>query len=331
MIGRPLVTITVAACTLLGSQAQAPSSPPVRAHHALVYDATEQVVLLAGGSTPQDGGQRSQFFSDLWALTDTGWQLRGDLVEQRSGFALAYNPDDRKVWSFGGFDGQALGDLRVLGHGSWVPSGKHPTLTAAEPGFVYDLGRHRFVLFGGSGRPGGRNDQTWEFDGTTWRLAVSEGNPPARQAHAMIYDSRRHVTLVFGGMVGGGGGGRPQALGDTWEYDGRKWVERKEAGPPARFGAGVTFDSRRGVVVLFGGLGAAGFLGDTWTWDGQRWQQVATTGPAPRGMGYLAYDARRDRVVLFGGRKGWPNGDLNDTWEWDGAKWRVWSVGDSAH
>ena len=84
----------------------------------------------------------------------------------------------------------------------------------------------------------------------------------------------------------------------------------------------VAYDSKRGLVILFGGLGNDGFLGDTWSWDGTKWTRLAETGPEPRGMGYLAYDKRRDRVVLFGGRKGYPDGDLNDTWEWDGTRWQ---------
>ena len=90
----------------------------------------------------------------------------------------------------------------------------------------------------------------------------------------------------------------------------------------ARNGAGATFDSRRGLVIVFGGAGPGGFLGDTWSWDGTAWRKLADTGPEPRVMGYLAYDRNRDRVVLFGGRKGWPDGDLNDTWEWDGVSWK---------
>ena len=87
-------------------------------------------------------------------------------------------------------------------------------------------------------------------------------------------------------------------------------------------GVGATFDSKRGVVVIFGGVGPNGFHGDTWSWNGTSWSKLSDTGPEPRGMGYLVYDRHRDRIVLFGGRKGWPDGDLNDTWEWDGSSWR---------
>lgn len=138
----------------------------------------------------------------------------------------------------------------------------------------------------------------------------------------MVYDERRDRTVVFGGMGQGPAGQRPPSLGDTWELDGQTWTERRVTGPSARSGSGVAYDSKRGLVILFGGVGDDGFLGDTWSWDGIEWRKLAETGPEPRGMGYLAYDKARDRLVLFGGRKGWPDGDLNDTWEWDGAEWK---------
>lgn len=320
MLSRVLSYAVVAVCTLWGGLAHDSPAPPRRAHRAMVYDGSRHAVLLAGGSTPLDQGQRFQFYGDLWALTDSGWRLVADPGDPRSGFTLAYDAQRREVWSFGGYNGEAFGDLRVLRDGHWISAGQHPKVVAAEPGFVYDVARGRFVMFGGSGRPGGLSGGTWESDGTTW-TAVTGPNPPARQAHAMVYDAARSVTLLFGGMAEVDGGKPPQQLGDTWQYDGRAWTHLEVTGPSPRASAGVAFDSRRGQVVLFGGLGGTGFLADTWTWDGKVWRQVAVTGPEPRAMGYLAYDARRDRVVLFGGRKGWPNGDLNDTWEWDGDRW----------
>ena len=113
-------------------------------------------------------------------------------------------------------------------------------------------------------------------------------------------------------------------LGDTWEFDGRAWRRLDVAGPSPRAAAGITFDSRRGLVLLFGGMDGERSLADTWAWDGRAWRKLADGGPPPRSMGALAYDRRRDRVVLFGGRgPGWPDGDLNDTWEWDGSRWAM--------
>ena len=320
MPGRSLVMLAISGP--LATTLPAQGSPPRRAHHALVYHEAGRMVLMTAGSTPLDGGQRFQFYNDIWAWSDSGWTLLGESGDRISGIGLAYDQRQQRVVSFGGYIGRgSIGDLRALSGNQWEPLGRLSEMAVAEPGFAYDAGRNRFVLFGGSVGRGQAAGDTWEFDGTTWEKRDLAG-PPARQAHAMVHDSKRGRTVVFGGM-GSAEPGRPgPSLGDTWEYDGSRWIRMEASGPSPRQSAGVAFDSKRGVVILFGGSGEAGFLGDTWSWDGARWQRLSESGPEPRAMGYLAYDKQRDRVVLFGGRKGWPDGDLNDTWEWDGTTWR---------
>jgi hypothetical protein len=320
MLRRPLVIVAISGT--LAPMLQAQASPPRRAHHALVYHEARRLVLMTAGSTPLDGGQRFQFFNDLWALSDSGWTLLGESGDRMSGIGLAYDQGRQRVVSFGGYVGRgSVGDLRALSGNQWEPLERLAEMAVAEPGFTYDAGRNRLVAFGGSAGRGQAVGDTWEFDGTTWEKRDVAG-PPARQAHAMVHDSKRRRTVVFGGM-GSAEPGRPgPSLGDTWEYDGSRWIRMEASGPSPRQSAGAAFDSKRGVVILFGGSGETGFLGDTWSWDGARWQRLSESGPEPRAMGYLAYDKQRDRVVLFGGRKGWPDGDLNDTWEWDGTTWR---------
>lgn len=302
--------------------AQQPDAPPRRAHHALAYDEVRQRLLLTGGSTPLEGGRRFEFFNDLWEFDGTRWSPLPPSGEKLSGTGLAFDARRKRMLSFGGYTGPAhLGELRVLESNAWRTIGRHPAMAVAEPGFVYDSRRDRFVTFGGSAGPGQLWGDTWEYDGVTW-TKLSAPSPPARMAHAMVFDERRGRTVVFGGMGVGAPGQPPPGLGDTWEFDGQTWTQRQVTGPSPRSGAGAAYDDRRGLVILFGGVTAGGFQGDTWSWDGTEWKKLADTGPEPRGMGYLAYDKRRDRVVLFGGRKGWPDGDLNDTWEWDGAGWR---------
>jgi hypothetical protein len=138
----------------------------------------------------------------------------------------------------------------------------------------------------------------------------------------MVFDQRRGRTIVFGGIGEGPAGQPPPLFGDTWEFDGKTWTRYEVSGPSPRNGAGMTYDSKRGVIILFGGADGTGFRNDTWSWNGVEWKQLSTSGPEPRAMGYIAYDKARDRIVMFGGRKGYPNGDLGDTWEWDGATWK---------
>lgn len=262
------------------------------------------------------------FFNDVWAFDGRRWQLVDTSGVEMSGFRLAFDSRAGRVVSFGGYTGRSIGDLRTLDAGRWRTLGTHPEVTASEPGFVYDSHRDRFVLFGGG--PLRAGDAGWLLEGERWTRIVGSG-PPPREAHAMSYDVRRDRVVVFGGIAGAAtAGARPSMLGDTWEFDGRKWEQRVVQGPSPRASPGVAYDTKRGLTILFGGMGSSGLLSDTWSWDGRTWTRLAESGPEARAMGYLAYDPHRDRVVLFGGRRaGWPNGDANDTWEWDGTRWSL--------
>ena len=299
------------------TSAMAQETPMQRAHHALVYDAHLERVLLIGGSTPLDGGNRYEFFDDVWAYDGVSWKRLHSSGVRRSGERVAYDSKTRTVYSFGGFDGsEPVNDLRRFDGNAWhslPPLAGHPV---AEGGAVYDARRDVLVVFGGWAGQQKTHGDTWEFDGTSWKR-IDVAGPPPRQAFSMIYDAARNRTVVFGGF-----GSDPRTpLGDTWEYDGKEWKQVATDGPSPRHSAGYAFDSKRGRMILFGGYTPAGHTGDTWSWDGRAWRQLSTEGPPARGMGQLAYDAKRDRVVLFGGRAGFPNGDRKDTWEWDGSRW----------
>jgi hypothetical protein len=242
-----------------------------------------------------------------------------------SGMRMVFDAKARRVLSFGGWqNGQSLSDLRALEQNEWKAVTPRLEMPAAEPGAAYDTKRNRLVVFGGAGR-GQANSETWEFDGAAWSRFAGKG-PSARQVHAMVFDERRGRTVLFGGSGVSAPGSPGIVLGDLWEFDGEKWQEVVAGeGPGPRHSAGFTYDSKRGLMILFGGMGIGGkFHSDLWAWNGSRWTKLADespAGPVARAMGYIAYDKKRDRVVLFGGRKGWPD-DLNDTWEWDATAWR---------
>src|SRR5262245_11019084 len=98
---------------------------------------------------------------------------------------------------------------------------------------------------------------------------VDPGSPDGRQTHGLAYDRARGRIVVFGGILGPINGGT--ALGDTWEWDGQKWIPVATGDPSvtthpsARSGVAMAFDAKRQKVVLFGGKDAQGnTLGDTW-------------------------------------------------------------------
>lgn len=236
----------------------------------------------------------------------------------RAHHVLFYDEARQRVMLSGG----AANDARRLEQDRWRRVSVATALGVVDPGFVFDDARRRFVAFGGAASRGMLAD-VWEYDGTRWMKNDAAGRPPPRASHAMVYDPRRRKMVVFGGMGSRVGEQPPPIYADTWEFDGTTWSQVPVAGPPPRLGAGVAYDSKRGLVILFGGANHERALNDLWSWDGGSWRKLSEGGPEPRVMGYIAYDKRRDRIVLFGGRHGVPdNSDLGDTWEWDGAAWR---------
>src|SRR5687768_14753469 len=79
---------------------------------------------------------------------------------------------------------------------------------------VFDRQIRRTVFFGGlNSAP--QNDGGY-YDGTEWTaLTNSPPVPDPRLATAMAYDSRRNVTVLFGGSLTYGG--EAGATNDTWE------------------------------------------------------------------------------------------------------------------
>ena len=137
----------------------------------------------------------------------------------------------------------------------------------------------------------------------------------------MTYDSARQRIVLFGGVNDAG-----TLLSDTWEWDGRTWMQRfYQRGPSGRFASGaLAFDAIRGRVVLFGGAGQGQIpMADTWEWNSSNssWvERIPANSPPPRYLHSMVYDAARTCILLFGGvpESGFP---LNDTWEWDGMDW----------
>ncbi len=104
--------------------------------------------------------------------------------------------------------------------------------------------------------------------------------------------------------------------------------------PSARYAHAMTYDSKRGVVVMMGGYDAQDKRNvSTLEWDGAKWTHVSKDGPIPREQHAMAFDAARGVTVLFGGYgTGKPHnppvseyetGVKSETWTWDGKAWSL--------
>jgi hypothetical protein len=164
--------------------------------------------------------------------------------------------------------------------------------------------------------------ELWSWDGTAWRAVPSTGGPRWRNQASAVYDSKRGVLVLYGGVQA------DTEFADTWEWDGERWTERAVAGPGSREAAGIAFDAARGETVLFGGAAKGDLRGDTWTWNGERWTRASESGPSARFPAGMTYDARREVVLLFGGHEVDARGfrTHGDTWTWNGKAWKSVTV-----
>jgi hypothetical protein len=78
---------------------------------------------------------------------------------------------------------------------------------------VWDASHGVTLLFGGD------VDDTWSWDGATWKLLGANG-PHLRAHFGMAWDRKRSVAVLFGGYSEG------QEMDDTWEFDGSYWTKR---------------------------------------------------------------------------------------------------------
>ncbi len=182
---------------------------------------------------------------------------------------------------------------------------------------AYDAARGRVVMFGGTDDGSFQRDETWEWNGRSWReLTPRAGNPTTRVGHALAYDTDHRRLLMFGGTAG-------IATNDLWSWNGGAWQQLQPVGarPPSRSRHGLAYDPARHVLVLHGGIRDDGTsLADTWEWNGTSWLEVTpASGPPARDAHALVYDPRRGRTVMFGGQR--DGALLADTWDWDGTSW----------
>jgi len=253
----------------------------------------------------------------VFRLSGPLWSVLGYIAfDGAVGMTAAFDPDRRVIVAAGGATlaapGVGLTKIWELGEQSFLrPSAFGPTVVHAASAYGRFPSSRGVHVFGG--RSGASvSPAMWRWENATWTEVATATAPLARQQHAMAFDVKRGVIVVFGGN---GAVGADALLRDTWEFDGTSWTDRTlAAGPSARAGHAMAYDPIRQHVVMFGGDDGSSTLDDVWSWDGTTWtERTPAIRPAPRVTSQLAWDAPRKALVLYGA--------LDDTWLWDGAVW----------
>lgn len=238
------------------------------------------------------------------------------------------------------FGGKTFPSSGFVTNRTWTFDGTNWTLRApaASPPATWgarlacDTARNVVVMYGGYqiAETYPPQDQTWEWNGTTWTRVFPAHTPGGLGWHGMSFDSWRNRIVVFGGI-------RQSQIdtGETWEYDGIDWTRILPAISPApRRSHAMCFHAGIGMTVLFSGINAQTGSDDvTWAYNGVDWVPLALPAPRPAarvGAG-LVYDSVRGVCVLTAGTTQSPLALANDTWEFDGTAWASMPTSIVAH
>ena len=200
-------------------------SPGPRDHHAAVYDARRERMVVYGG---QDAERR--WVTETWEFDGKKWHMArvpptAPGPGPRAHHAMAYDAARGRTVLFGGVgaDGRHHDDTWEWDGAQWKSIAAPGPAARARHGLVFDLARGVSLLFGGdTGNPSAGqwtlSDETWTWNGTAWQKLDPAASPAARMAHALAYDSSRKRVVLFGGTTA------QSTVDETWEWDGLAWT-----------------------------------------------------------------------------------------------------------
>jgi hypothetical protein len=259
------------------------TEPPSLVGPTGVSHPTSGVLIFGGGL-----GLRGT--NELWHLDGGAWTLRAQsspAPPPRFDPAATLHGDE--VLVFGGGDGQASPGV--------CPPGSAGAAWRCSRG------------------------DTWLYNATTdsWREVTAGPMPGARESAALVYDSNRGVSVLFGGI-------RDVATAeecsdgdlsfvacepnDVWEFDGTAWsdvtptVVGPDGAPRGRRSGSLVYDPSRQTVFTVGGVAAEDCDGGKapaceilWEWDGAQWGQLPIDDSSPDGPSALAGDSVYMHVI----------------------------------
>ena len=177
--------------------------------------------------------------------------------------------------------------------------GSVPTSDLVSYQLVYDDSMSAIVAIAGN-HLADQVGHVFLYNGTTWTNGPT--GPSNRTKSALVFDSTRHQTILFGGQIPQ----RPPALvafaSDTWTLANGAWqlVDNASDQGLKVQEAAFAFDSKRGNAVVVGGREALRTSNKTWTYDGRAWH-IAGPCNLPTMSQAIAFDSQRGGMIMFGG------------------------------
>ncbi len=254
-------------------------TPPARSDHNLVLDTRRNQLILFGGISGENPNWT--LYNDVWVLplvsggTWSPLATTGSPPAGRRTSTAVYDATRDRLVIFGGYTNEnplvPQNDAWQLSLGStptWSPISAIGGPPGARGGHsaIYDPGRDRMVIFGGS--PDDNTlfappefDDVWAltFSGPApaWTLlpgAPSDPHPRQRTRQTAVFDTSRDRMIVLGGDAMAGS--PPRFPGDLWEYDfgASAWNRLDPAGDPHPGSLAVADGANDRMIVFAGGV-----------------------------------------------------------------------------
>lgn len=211
------------------SEVSPEESPSPRSSSNMVYDSTNNVVVLFGGY-----GEDDPHTEDTWCYnpTENMWTEMNPTVHPcgRYGHCMIYDPIKNRTILFSGNSDEGMNpDLWEYNFtaDSWTELTVYPRPLGRKWGsMVYDSDSNRGILFGGDCNDPEFIDDTWSLNCSTseWEELEIDPSPEVRANPGLAYDSTNNLIVLFGGQ-GGGFGGNYYTFNDTWVLLNNTWID----------------------------------------------------------------------------------------------------------
>lgn len=329
-----LIVLCMIGFTSLGHSSSSEEEPSPLYAHSMVFDPVQNQLILFGSRTFESSSP--EYSTWLYHLSNNSWTPLTTPLSPRvqSNSGMVYDLSTQRTIYYGGRETWAFDSL----YNTWTkltPGTSPPDL--ADFSMYYDTLEEKIVVFGGHDANFALKSETWIFDpqNETWVQLSTNTPPQARYGHAMVYDTRAQIGILFGGRVSG-------LSSETWclNLTGGVWQRLSTTSTPlSRYWFSMVFDSHLGQSLLFGGDNEASpirALGDTWHFDGSSlstWTEISPdTLPSPRTGHAMAFASSTNKTYLFGGLGEDYSVNYGDLWAFDSSnsEWESLSVESSS-
>lgn len=299
-------------------------TPGVRNGHCMAYDVHTKTIIVFGGA------DEKEVKNDTWLYKNEKWrQLKKRGPAKRTFANIVYDPFHKYTFLFGGnkvlFGDSASGnttlnDTWIFENNKWRQLNTKTSPPArAEASMAFNETNNTVLLFGGytfiddNTRERKRLNDTWEFNGTDWKL-VSGGGPEPRSGCVMTFDKNFNSCILFGGNI------RSSKNNPMWAWDGTKWNPIKTMVEPI-YNTSMVFMENKKIMIRYGGYDGNTRIDTTWYYSKTNdWQILKTfINPPARNHACMIYNTEDSSAFLYGGH----NGDFvfGDMWKLKDGNW----------